>query len=237
VTKFNRTNDSIGWARFSWNPVTGCNHNCRYCYARDIANRFYPEKFEPTFRPERLSAPSETPTPKHGGGNSRNVFVCSMADLFGAWVPDNWIEEVFAVCRANPQWNYIFLTKNPKRYVGLDFPATAIVGATVTHQAMVERTERAFSMFDAPAKFVSCEPLLGAVEFSKPELFDIFIIGARSRSTGAPGMQPDDDHVLSLIKQAQLAGCGVFVKDNIKGRFDFEQAYPSIKRRLDSNAA
>ena len=31
-----------------------------YCYARDIANRFYPEKFEPTFHPERLAAPQNT---------------------------------------------------------------------------------------------------------------------------------------------------------------------------------
>jgi len=30
----------IDWARFTWNPVTGCEHNCPYCYARDIAERF-----------------------------------------------------------------------------------------------------------------------------------------------------------------------------------------------------
>ena len=237
MPKFNKTNDNIGWAAFSWNPVTGCRHNCSYCYARDIAKRFYPEKFEPTFRPERLSAPAETPIPKRNGGNSRNVFVCSMADLFGAWVPDGWIEKVFAACRANTQWNYVFLTKNPTRFVGLDFPKTAIVGATVTHQAMVERTEWAFSHFDAPAKFVSCEPLLGSLEFSRPELFDIFIVGARSRSTGVPGMQPNDDHVLDLIKQAQRAGCGVFVKDNINAKFDIEREYPSIKRHAITDAA
>jgi pyruvate-formate lyase-activating enzyme len=28
---------------WSWNPVTGCLHDCPYCYARDIANRFYRE--------------------------------------------------------------------------------------------------------------------------------------------------------------------------------------------------
>jgi protein gp37 len=233
MPKFNKTNDNIGWAAFSWNPVTGCRHNCPYCYARDIAKRFYPEKFEPTFRPERLSAPAETPIPKRNGGNSRNVFVCSMVDLFGTWVLDHWINEVFTACRTNPQWNYIFLTKNPKRYIGLDFPITVIVGATVTHQAMVERTEWAFSHLDAPAKFVSCEPLLGSLEFSRPELFDIFIVGARSRSTGAPGMQPHDDHLLNIIRQAQRAGRGVFVKDKIKAGFDAVRAYPSIRNRAE----
>jgi hypothetical protein len=37
---FNSTNDMVDWARWTWNPVTGCFHNCGYCYARDIANRF-----------------------------------------------------------------------------------------------------------------------------------------------------------------------------------------------------
>ena len=49
LQSFNQVNDNIGWAKWSWNPVTGCLHNCDYCYARDIANRFYPQKFEPTF--------------------------------------------------------------------------------------------------------------------------------------------------------------------------------------------
>jgi len=40
-------NDDIEWAKYSWNPVTGCLHNCPYCYARDIAERFYQQKFEP----------------------------------------------------------------------------------------------------------------------------------------------------------------------------------------------
>lgn len=39
-----------------------------------------------------------------------------MADLFGDWVPDEWIEEVFKACDNAPQHNYLFLTKNPFRY-------------------------------------------------------------------------------------------------------------------------
>ena len=30
----------IDWAESTWNPVTGCNHDCAYCYARNIARRF-----------------------------------------------------------------------------------------------------------------------------------------------------------------------------------------------------
>jgi protein gp37 len=45
-----------------------------------------------------------------------NISVCSMADLFEEWVPDEWIKEVLAACAAAPWHNYMFLTKNPERY-------------------------------------------------------------------------------------------------------------------------
>ena len=45
--------DNIGWAKWTWNPVTGCKHGCKYCYARDFAMRFAGH-FNPTFHPEFL---------------------------------------------------------------------------------------------------------------------------------------------------------------------------------------
>lgn len=30
----------IEWCDSTWNPVTGCLHQCHYCYARGIARRF-----------------------------------------------------------------------------------------------------------------------------------------------------------------------------------------------------
>jgi Protein of unknown function (DUF3102)/Protein of unknown function (DUF5131) len=88
-TVFNRTNERVDWAWYTWNPVTGCEHDCIYCYARDIANRFYPEKFQPTFHPERLQAPHNTPLPPEAATDigARNVFTVSMGDLFGKWDP------------------------------------------------------------------------------------------------------------------------------------------------------
>ena len=129
----------IDWCDSSWNPVTGCLHGCGYCYARAIANRFgwhanepdinervlyempvsggrkgpYPFDFAPTFHQYRLGEPAAWIKP-------RNIFVCSMADLFGEWVPDEWIEEVFKACDEAPQHRYLFLTKNPGRYCDLE---------------------------------------------------------------------------------------------------------------------
>lgn len=136
----------IDWCDSTWNPVTGCLHGCEYCYARNQTHRFgagwetasgnypvldepmygqrigkdgkpqtrkevYPYNFTPTFHRYHLN--------DYIGKKGRNVFVCSMADLFGAWVPDEWIKEVFAACEKAPQHNYLFLTKNPTRYIEL----------------------------------------------------------------------------------------------------------------------
>ena len=124
----------IEWCDSTWNPVTGCLHECEYCYARKIAHRFgfhasepdinervlfecpvsagkkvpYPFDFQPTFHRYRLN--------DYIGKKGRNIFVCSMADLFGKWVPDDWKIEVLEACKKAPQHNYIFLTKDPIGY-------------------------------------------------------------------------------------------------------------------------
>ena len=76
-------------------------------------NAPYPFDFDPTFHRYRLDEPQKWKKP-------RNIFVCSMADLFGDWVPDEWIREVFQACEAAPQHRYLFLSKNPGRYCHLE---------------------------------------------------------------------------------------------------------------------
>lgn len=245
---FNATNDNIKWAKWTWNPVTGCQHGCKYCYARDISNRFYPEKFEPTFRPERLSAPQSTVIPKHREAEEgiRNVFVCSMADLFGEWVPDEWITSVFDACRESPQWNYIFLTKNPEKYIGLYekdlLPVNAMFGATATNQ---EQLDRAVDVFDKIGgeipSFISFEPLLDWVTFADFEnnpddLYDSlqphpwvdwFIIGAQSRTSQVQAQQPEWDWVHYLLMYADKFNISTFWKPNLTVR---PEEYPDILR-------
>lgn len=77
-----------------------------------ITNAAYPFGFEPTFHRYKLDKPKHWKKP-------RTIFVCSMADLFGDWVPDEWIQEVFQACDKEPQHRYLFLTKNPDRYLDL----------------------------------------------------------------------------------------------------------------------
>ena len=209
--------DNIEWARFSWNPVTGCYHDCIYCYARDYANRIYEQKFDATFIPDRLSIPRfQTPPPDadHLIGY-RNVFTCSMADLFGKWVPQNWIDAVLDTVRESPQWNFLFLTKFPIRLAEQTWPDNAWVGCTVDSQPRVASAERAFSKVKAGIKWLSCEPLLTPLKFTSLAMFDWVVIGGQSRSSQAPEFQPQWEWVASLEDQARAAGCKVYYKTNL----------------------
>lgn len=220
---FNRTNDSIEWALWTWNPVTGCKHGCPYCYARDIANRFYPPEigFNPHFWPERLEAPKNMTIPaKDCSQGEKTVFVCSMADLFGNWVPQEQIDQILLAVGTAPEWNFLFLTKNPKRYLTINFPKNAWIGATADTQ---ERAEVANEVFYKMAQsnnrptvmFLSMEPLSEEIILPEPIPYDWLIIGGQSPSSGAPAMQPEWRWVESLLWQARNAGIKIYFKPNL----------------------
>lgn len=219
TSKFNETNDNIEWAKWSWNPVTGCKMGCPYCYARDIANRFQ-GGFDPAFHPERLTMPENTQVPPKADTDIgfKNVFVCSMADLFGDWVPQEWIDRVIEAVRKNPQWNFLFLTKNPSRLVGIDWPKNAWVGTTVDVQARVAPAKMAFRQISASVKFLSCEPLREELDFGDMSMFDWLIIGGQSKSTQEPAKQPDWSWVESLITEARRSELKVYFKPNLETR-------------------
>ncbi|MGV9226436.1 DUF5131 family protein [Streptomyces albogriseolus] len=230
----------ISWAAWSWNPVTGCLHGCDYCYAREIAtsDRYssaYPAGFTPLFHHERLDAPANTAIPaayrddNHTGcddGNCRvcayrRVFVCSMADLYGRWVPDEWIQQVHASMCANPQWQYITLTKFPARYVGLEMPPGAWVGTSVDEQKRVRIAEDAFRKIEGAAvKWLSLEPLKEPLEFTDLSMFDWVVIGAQTETRQPDGtvaaFAPPFEWVARIVVQALDAGCRVHLKPNLR---------------------
>lgn len=208
-------NEAIGWAKWSWNPVTGCLHNCPYCYARDIANRFYEQGFKPSLLPERLTAPqNQKPRESHNLAE-RNIFTCSMADLFGKWVPEEWIEAVMASVRRSPDWNFLFLTKFPKRMIDRDVPENVWLGTTVDMQSRVKAVEDAFERVPAHTRWLSIEPLIEPLQFSRPELFQWVVIGGASASSQTPAWSPPFEWVADLYMTFKRAGAAVYLKDNI----------------------
>lgn len=232
-----KDNDNIEWARWSWNPVTGCLHNCNYCYARDIAARFYSQGFTPTFLPERLSAPRNTKPPKLPEDASqtdqigyRNVFVCSMADLWGKWVPSEIIRLVLREIVEQDQWTYLLLTKFPARYeeFATELPPNTWVGTSVDQQHAVHRAQKAFKkLSDAGhrgVRWLSVEPMLEPLSFDSLEMFDWVVIGGASASTQTPEFRPPFDWIVDLYQQARSAGCKVYFKTNLLG--DRVREYP-----------
>jgi protein gp37 len=170
-----------------------------------------------------------------------------MGDLFGDWVPDEWIEQVLETVRTihlHPWHTYIFLTKNPKRYQAFNpWPETCWLGATVTNRA--DANERIPELLKAQAtvRFVSVEPMLGPVDFtcywglpferegssilmghSLLRRIQWLIIGAMT-GPGAEAHQPKPEWVQSLIDLTCSAGVPLFLKDNLKWP-DKLQEYP-----------
>jgi protein gp37 len=197
----NRT--KIETCDYTWNPVTGCKHGCSYCYARRIAKRFK-KSFRPTFHSGRIYKPFYIEKPSR-------IFVCSMADLFGDWVPEDWIKEIIDTAWTAYWHQFQFLTKNPKRLKDFNpWPKNCWVGASVTNQRDYEIRIQELKLVDAPVVFLSCEPLFSPI--SMVDIPDWLIIGAQ---TGPGAKKPNESWVKSIIRRAHSCGAAVFCKSNL----------------------
>lgn len=241
----------IEWCDSTWNPVTGCRNGCEYCYARRIAERFspydlprltgagilkginvldtpiitacrdgkdricaYPYGFEPTLHRYRLIQPQKWHEPK-------TIFVCSMADLFGDWVPDGWINEVFEACEKAPQHRYLFLTKNPERYCKNTYGYGVPLGENMWYGTSVTKKGDIHRFNNLPAfgnQFVSMEPLLEDLE---PETCNImfrqvgwFIIGAETGNRSGK-VVPERKWIDDIVDMCRKYGKPVFMKDSL----------------------
>lgn len=252
----------IDWCDATWNPITGCLHGCEYCYARKIAERFrarengqfgeenevyelnspllqrtsngepmkaaYPYGFSPTFFRYKLGELSKWKKPK-------NIFVCSMADMFGNWVPDEWIEEVFTTCENNPQHNYLFLTKNPGRYCDLERAGIMPhdnnfwFGATYDHSLWCKHSidgrlkvnkwhdagDWYFPYYPERNRFVSFEPLLYDIGHDIGSIgADWVIIGAETGNRKEKTVVQREwvEHIYNFCKSHEIP---VFMKSSL----------------------
>lgn len=235
----------IEWCDSTWNPVTGCLHGCEYCYARKIANRFgehkketgvvelhwkrdnpYPYDFYPTLHKYRMDEPSKKT-------KGQNIFVCSMADLFGDWVHPDWIKQVFEVCNNAPQHNYLFLTKNPSKYDEVirnnykDFIINHMsnwwFGTTVNDENSFR--DKGYELFESTGncqkkranRFLSIEPLLGEIEETSLEnlqYIDWVIIGAETGNRKEKVI-PWFTWINSIVKECKKFDIPVFMKESL----------------------
>lgn len=242
----------IEWTDRVWNPVTGCakvSQGCKNCYAETMAKRFWKRrKFtEVQCHEDRLSQP-------HGWWKPSMIFVNSMSDLFHEDVPFEFIRAVFTVMLDAPIHTFQVLTKRParaleflewekKHYSYSDLPTDNIwIGASVEDQKTADERIPLLLQIPAAVKFVSCEPLLGKVDFEKSlgqtlkwhagglkNCISWIICGGESGRNARP-MHPD--WARSLRDQCHAAGVPFFFKqwgewcpsDHVNGEVFFEEA-------------
>lgn len=241
----------IDWSDMSWNPVTGCLHGCPYCYARRTANRFgghtdilhaakhqeeyegktlhdlesplvngetkavYPFGFEPTMHRYRLNKPERTREPQ-------TVFVCSMADLFGHWVPVSWIRDVLDTCQRAPWHRYLFLTKNPGRYCEMNQLALLPHGENFWYGSTVISTEAAEAQTVLGTEvhtFWSMEPMLEPVDMDAAIMPPEWVILGAETGNRKDKVIPRREWVDQIAAFCAENDIPVFYKDNLRAHF------------------
>lgn len=212
------TGNMYGFITHTWNPIKGCEHDCTYCYVTKMYGGSYDMK--PRIALEELNTDL-------GSGNF--IFVGSTTDMFGDFIPSNWIQRVMAHCRSYPGNRYLFQTKNPERFIelGQDLPPSAVVGTTLETNRHVngiskapspEKRYQSMVTFNKFPKMISIEPIMD-MDFGKlvewiQEINPVFVsIGADSQGSGLK--EPSKDLIKNLVRS--LRKCTeVILKDNLK---------------------
>jgi len=155
----------------TWNPITGCKHNCVYCWSR----RFVESRLRNTTKYRYGFAPRLYEYAFKKRFDDGTVFVVDMGDLFGEFIPREWILKVIEHIRRFPNTTFLFLTKNPARYFEFlsVMPSNVILGSTIetnrddlymehniSEAPLPSSRYRAMKEIKWLRKFISIEPIL-----------------------------------------------------------------------------
>lgn len=184
----------------------------------------WPKGFAPTMYRYTLDYPAKRLIPSR-------IFVSSMGDLFGEWVPDAWIEGVFEAAEKAPQHTYLFLTKNPSRYLDMALAKSLPerenfwYGTTVTgpENPFFSGSAIPFSRAYGYKTFLSIEPVLEPFPRESQNGMNPFymrsigwvIIGAMT-GPGSKFHQPKREWIENVVKACSDADVPVFMKDSLK---------------------
>ncbi len=198
----------ILWTEETWNPVVGCSKvspGCDNCYAERMAGRLAcmgqikymgvvlpkvgtgtikynkPAKYLQKWNGKTHCDEKALEIPLHWR-KPRQIFVCSMGDLFHESVPFEFISRAMDTILECPQHTFQILTKRPERMrdyfldADLNGDWTMIednvwLGVTAENQEMADKRIPILLQIPAAVRFVSIEPMLGAVKFSRLHQF------------------------------------------------------------------
>ena len=215
----------IEWTESTWNPVRGCtrvSEGCRFCYAERIAARFsgkgmayegLAENTEagPRWTQRVLPVPALLDEPLKWK-KPRRIFVNSMSDLFHEKIELSYIQQVFSVMKKAYWHQFQVLTKRSERL--LEFSSKLLwspnvwMGVSVEDNRVTHRIDE-LRQTGAQIKFLSLEPLLGALPDLTLEGIDWVIVGGES-GPGAREMQKE--WVIDIRDQCADANVMFFFK-------------------------
>lgn len=143
----------------------------------------------------------------------RIIFVNSMSDLFHEAVPHRFVRRVFDVMESCPQHTFQVLTKRPERMMEmagrLPWPKNVWMGTSVESKKYYQRVRVLGQLKRASVRFLSCEPLLGALPRLPLANIDWVIVGGES----GPGARPMEEWWVGQIKdQCEAKGVPFFFK-------------------------
>lgn len=209
------TNSAIEWTGSTWNPVTGCikiSPGCMNCYAERMAKRLqamgqknYINGFDLAMHPHALEMPLKWKKPQ-------TIFVNSMSDLFLDQVPAEFIKQVFDVMNRAHWHTFQVLTKRAERLGALSpelpWAKNIWMGVSVENSDYTFRVDHLRDT-DAHVKFLSIEPLLGAIPSLNLCGIDWVIVGGES----GPGARPvKEEWVIEIKEQCLRAKVPFFFK-------------------------
>jgi protein gp37 len=234
----------IEWTDYTWNPVQGCKHGCRWtmpdgsvaeCYAETIANRVAQKAYRHGFEhhywnPHKLREPLKV-------RESARIFIDSMSDLMGHWVPTDEIKQVLNTCGEASWHTFQLLTKNAPRLLEFDFPPNVWVGVSAPpsqmfgkalsftqQQRMVTRQLEVLGQLTVPIRWMSIEPLsFDIAPLLEESPLEWAVIGAATN--GNRTYQPQTEWVDNLLAVLDKQHTAVFFKGNLE-RPDWRECFP-----------
>lgn len=193
-------NSKIEWCDHTWNPWYGCPDDgkrtpaCDNCYARAWAKRSGIVDFD-----NEIKRASEktfyVPLDRKKFKSGDKVFVCSLSDFFHYEIPISaWWDSIADVILKRPDLIWIFLTKRPRNINDYFYETKYFfcesnrwLGVTVENQEQADERIPLLLETSASVRFVSCEPLLGEIDFSDNiENLDWVICGGESGGKARP---------------------------------------------------